>query len=359
MEVLFLLNALICFFIFGFLCFKFFNHLKNKFLVSFVSFFSIIGLLYFIFGLISFFWFVGFLSYDNGDFFLFYALVIIFQSLLLFKIIYLFSKTKNLFYFLFFYLLPLFLVFYSIFYALYSAAIISLLLGLLFFLSLTFKNTHYKKIGYIGFAYGVLSLFFLILDFIFDLNLFVFSLTLNCFFLYFVFLFLKTLEVHPPVLEKEENSERPYFLVFLGHFLFIIIFANFVFIGTLAVHEMGHFSASKFYDCNYRKIVYEEGLLSTEISCSNLNDKTLVLLGGILPPFLLGVLLFFVGGRFMTEVGLLIFAFNLIAVSTDLRDLGFSSNLVTVSILFGVLFLVVGMILLVKTRAEEDIYCLK
>ena len=159
--------------------------------------------------------------------------------------------------------------------------LLSLLIGILFFLSMVFRRDVYKKIGYLGLSYLFLGLIFQVLVLVDARNLFLFSLILNCFFFVFVFVFMLYLEKHPPILEDKKVFERPYFLVFLGHFLFVITLANFIFIGTIAIHEFGHLSVSKFYDCEYERIVYEKGLFNTEILCTNLGDKTFVLFGGI------------------------------------------------------------------------------
>ncbi len=47
---------------------------------------------------------------------------------------------------------------------------------------------------------------------------------------------------------------------------------------------------------------------------------------------------------------------NFLSVSRDLSDLGFSRNIVLLSVFLGVLFFILGMIIITKSKIEDEIY---
>src|SRR3989339_720209 len=312
MKILFLLNFIISLGIFIFLSIKSHLFYKTKDYHKISFYFFVIGLLYLFLSLFSFVWFFGFLNYSPEDFLFLYSFLIVFQSLLFFRIIYFMSLHKKLLYLLMFYLIGV----YSI-------------------LGLSFETLLIFQIG----------------------NVYLLNLLLNLVFCFFIFIFIKDLQKIPLVSKEDLNKgPRPPFLVILGHLFFIIIFVNFIFIGTIGIHEFGHFSISKFYNCDYRKIVYEDDFFRTEVLCDGKIDNSLVLLGGILAPFLLAILLFFIGGKFMKEMAFLLSGFNFLAIAKDLQDFGLSQNLIFAVLLLGGSFLIYGIIIISKLRIEDEVY---
>jgi hypothetical protein len=303
----------------------------------------------------SFLWFFDFLKYRANDFEFIYSLAILVQSLLLFIIIYLFSGNKKLFYFLFFYLMVFLSFFYNAFNFLYLFLITSFLLTLLFFIGLLYKSDFYKKISYLGIIYSFVSLFLFFL-LLFNIGeAYTFSLFSNFLFFILTIQILEILSKNPPLHKNYSSYGRTdsYFVTFFRYFIFILILTNFVFIATIAIHEFGHFTVAGFYDCEYKRIVYEKNFPHTEVLCRELTNRNWVTLGGLLSPFLISLFLLIVGGKFIKDISLLIIGFNLIASNKDLLDLGFSENLVMASIIAGILFLIFGIVMLARSRTEE------
>ncbi len=357
MKAIFFINFLVSSAIFLLLSLNFFKHYKRKQINEIINYLSLTGLLYLVIAIFSFLWFFDFLSYAKEDFLFIYSLIILVQSLFLFMVIYLISRNKKLFYFLFFYLVILISFFFSMFNFLYLFLITSFLLTFLFFVNFTFRSDVYRKIGYLGIFYSSLSLAFQFLLLFGIGEVYVFSLCSNIIFLILMFNFLKDIRKYPYFYKKySKPKNRSYFLTFLRHFVFILILTNFVFIGTIAIHEFGHFTVSRFYECEYRRIVYEENFPHTEILCKELPNNSVVILGGVLPPLLIAVSLFIIGGKFLKDIALLIAGFGLIASNKDFMELGLSVNLVGASIILGLLFLIFGIVLLAKSRIEEHIY---
>ena len=234
--------------------------------------------------------------------------------------------------------------------------IASALFTLLIFLEFTFLDDKYKRVGYFGILYASISIILNLLLFLNPHNVYTFSLISGFFFFLFSFFFFK--DLHNINLENTPRykKEKSYFFILLAHLIFIITLTNFVFIGTIGIHEFGHYGSSKFYDCDYQKIVYDGNFFHTEILCRSLEGNVFVILGGVLLPFVLALLLFFIGGKFMKEIAILISGFNFIAISRDLADLGVSENFVFLSIFCGVLLLIYGLYSLAKSKTEESIY---
>ena len=355
MNFLFLLNGLLCLTIFIFFIVKFIQHFEKEG-GKIARSFSFIGFIYFVISLVSFLWFFEVLKYAPNDFLFLYSVALIIQSLILFKVIYSLSKNKRLFYFLSFYLIGLFFLLFSINSFLKLSLIASSLFSLLLFIEFSFLGEHYRKTGYFGMFYSAISILSGILVYLKIGSVYSFNIVLSLAFLIFSFHFLKNLKKYSQDLKTQSPKEKSYFFHLLSHLIFIIAFTNFIFIGTVGVHEFGHFGTSKFFDCAYQKIVYDGEFFHTEILCSNTSSDFFVTLGGIALPFLVALFLFLVGGKFMKEVAILMACFNFIAISNDLSFLGISDNLIIVSIVLGVGLIIYGLLLLAKSRSEENLY---
>ena len=357
MNFLFLVNIIVSLTIIFLLVKGFIKFRKEKDLVKIISYFSITSVFYLLVGLASFLWFFDFLSFLENDFLVLYSIVVFLQSLLFSKLIVLISKNRKLYYFLLFYFVVFFSIFYSWSMFFIVLSIVSFFLCFLFFIDLTFRSDFYDRVGYIGMLYSCLGAIFFILSVFFLDLLFLFSIILGIVFLILIYVFLKDLSLKPPSLENVVGfKDKPYLFKILGHLVFIIVLTNLVFIGTIAIHEFGHFSVAKFYGCEAEKIVYEKGYFHTEVLCKDDSKNFYVFLGGILFPFFLAIFLFFLGGKFMRDISILIAGFNFLSVSRDLSELGISNNIIFVSIFFGILFLITGIIILARSKVEEDIY---
>jgi hypothetical protein len=354
MNIAFLINFFISLAIALMLFLNFFKH-YNKKTHKIISYFSFIGVLYFFVSVFSFLWFLGLLKYSVQDFILIYSLVILLQSIFLFMVIYSFSKNKKMFYFLSFYFIIFLSFFSAAFNFLYLFLITSFLLTLLFFLELSLKYGECRIPSYLGILYSVISLLFSILLLFRIGDIFVFSLFSNLVFFIFIFMFIKNVKKYPCAdsSKTEEYAKQHYVLVFLRYFIFILVLTNFAFIATVAVHEFGHLAVSKFYDCEYGKIVFETDF-HTELLCREIPNNLAVLLGGILLPFLIAGILFVLGGKVIKDVSLLIMGFNLISSNKDFLDLGFSQNIVVLALIAGALCLIAGIFMLIKVILEDS-----
>jgi len=226
----------------------------------------------------------------------------------------------------------------------------SLLITLLTFLSTT--SVHEIPTRYLIF-YTSISLFLYLVATLFQSLTQLLALISVALFLIFIVSFLKFLKLN--IIQKFSTPQLPESPLthFLKHFVFIIIITNFMFIGTVSVHEFGHLLTSSNSNCEETKIVYElKGLPHTEITCEDTSQKNKWILGGILLPFIVAVFLFFSGGEFIKELALQIIGFNLIISYLDLISLNLSEAIATTILITGIALTTFSLALLVKSRVE-------
>jgi hypothetical protein len=174
-------------------------------------------------------------------------------------------------------------------------------------------------------------------------------------FIFFFLLDIRNIQVFS--IEKKGRIKKSYyFFDFLRYFIFIIILTNFIFVGVLAVHEIGHFAISKLSpNCELERIVYEGNLPHTEILCKNSPESmNKIIFGGIFLPIIIAFLFFIGGGTFMKEISLLIFGFNLLISYKDFMDLGFSQGISTFFSIFGGVIVILAIGILAKSRTTEE-----
>ncbi len=355
MILIFFISSLIALIISGYLIFDFFKKLKNDSYKKSSNLFFILSLSYLIFAIFLFLWSFNIFIFQLNDFYSLYSLMILFQTFLLFYLIYVFRDKKRIFYFFFCYL--------TIFsYGLIGVSIphlllISSFLIILLLFILMIYVPHFEKISFLAILYASVSLIIQIFTIFYEKFLIFGSLISNIFFMFFIFYFLKRIERFPIEFfnKKRKIKKRNPLVDFLRYFVFIIILTNFIFIGTITVHEAGHLLSSRAYDCGFDRIIYESGLPHTEILCGDdFASLENVILGGMLLPLLIAILLFFAGGTFIKEVSLLIAGFNFMISYKDIIDLGFTRNISLFFSLIGGILILVAIILLAKSRTMED-----
>jgi len=356
MKFILFLNLIVSLVVFIILIKCFFKHFSEKRIEKVSHILLIIGLVYFVFSALSFFWLAGFLEYSELDFQIIYSILILIQTLVFVYIVYLFSLDKTVFFYLFLYLFGFLSLIFASFNFFNLLFIESFLLTLLLFIYLSNRKDVYRKIGYIGISYAVISLVFQLFLLFEKGSSYVFSFFSNFIFLILIVNFVADLRKYPLIhLEYFGSKDKPFFVVLLKYFIFMIVLTNFVFIGTIGVHELGHFGVSYMYNCEHREIIFNEDFAHTNVLCKDLPNNMLVLLGGVLTPLVLAILMFLLGGSFIRSISPIVFGFGLILSNRDFRELGFSDNLLTLAVFLGFLSLFVGIIMLAKSRVDSAI----
>jgi len=355
MKIILLLNSLISLTLFLFIITKFLKNHKQTQYKKIFDLFLIMGFLYLAFSIISFAWSFELLKYTSSDFSILYSLIVFIQTFLLFSIIRLIRKNNKIFYFFFVYLS----VFSSTLIHTSISSIIlicSFLITLILFIRL-FSISHFEKISKLGILYSSLSLMIQI-AFLFNKDFYILlGFVSNIFFGVFIIYLINQIERFPLFwFDINLKDKKSYYLLdFLRYFIFIIILTNFIFIGTITVHEVGHLLTSRTFGCDFGKIVYEQGFPHTEILCEDsFNSFTKVILGGIFLPLAIAILLYFAGGTFIKEVALLIIGFNFLISYQDVLDMGFSKSLAIFLSIIGIILILVAIGLLAKSRTNEE-----
>src|SRR3989344_4070985 len=113
MNFLFLLNGAVTFMISLIICYNFLRYYKNDYVKKITNWFSIISLSYFALFLLFLFYLLGYFNYNDQDFVFVYSIIIFVNTLILFKVIYLFNNKKSMPYILSSYFIAMLSVLFS------------------------------------------------------------------------------------------------------------------------------------------------------------------------------------------------------------------------------------------------------
>lgn len=357
MEFVFLLNGLLAMTISVLFISNVAKKIKDPEQKKLKNSFLILGLIYFISAIFSLLWFTKILEFSSADFPFLYSIILVLQTIVFVDLVYKIKKNRKIFLILLFYLGSASTIFLPLNFSSFLL-ITSFLITLLIFL-LIISIPQLEKVANLGIIYSSLSIIFQILVLLKIEISFIFSFFSNLAFLVLAFFIIKSFEQSPQVFfsVQEKQKENSFIVDFLKYFVFIIVLTNFIFIGTISIHEVGHLAAGKTLGCDFGKIVYEEGgLPRTEVLCGdkNFSSQKFVILGGIFLPIILSLLLIFAGGSFIKETALLMIGFNFIISYLDLIDLGFSKNIPIFLSVIGGGLVVFGVLLLARSRTTEN-----
>jgi hypothetical protein len=110
---------------------------------------------------------------------------------------------------------------------------------------------------------------------------------------------------------------------------------------------------AKFYDCDSKLVYQVGGYPHTEILCNDLSAIVPTTLFGSILPLVVGLLLIFAGGKFLRAISLLIIGFDLVSSYMDFLGIGLGYNLSFGCMLLGMAFLIMGIVLLAKSKIDE------
>lgn len=349
MGAIFLFNA----FLSGLVTLLIFIHFiielkKNEFKKRDITLFGI-AIIYSIFSIISFLWYTKSFNFLSSDFILILSFTYVIQTISLITILYQSTKNSKVFISLFPYIFIgiIILIDKSFIHLLIPS---SLLITLFTFLIL--EDTHQKSIPSL-IIYSSVSLIFYLGFLINKDSLPLLNLGSLAFFIYFIYIFTDQLRKRPEFLHiKPKIIESP-IISFLKHFVFLIIITNFIFIGTISIHELGHLGMAKVNSCEDTKIIYElNGLPHTEFFCPEESKINLWILGGLLLPIIIAIVLALSGGTTVKEFSLQIIGFNLIISYLDIIELGFSKIIGIFTSAIGVSLILISLVVLARSRTK-------
>lgn len=347
MEILLFLASIIALLIFLSITHHFTKEIiKSKFKEREIPL-VLIGISQLVYSIILLLWSLDNFSFNIKDYVVIFSSIISIETIALTFIIYNFSKNKKVLYPLFSYLLIIPLI--------YSASSnIHLVIPVSFFIIIIsfilFSDLH-KKVNQALLLYASISLIGYFLSILKNSLIPTLNLVSIFFFLLFIHLLMKALRSKSEFKIIKKFKEKSPLISFLKHFIFVIILTNFIFIGTIGTHEIGHVASSKYLGCKDARIVLSlNNMPHTETTCSDESIKTPLILGGILPPLIISFLLLFSGGKFIKEISLQIISFNLIISYKDLILLGFSDAIATSMMILGIAICILSIGLLAKSK---------
>jgi len=347
MELLFLLSAIVSILTFAIISYGFIKRTKGSRRQKLPLF--LIGNLYLIFAVILFFWSSEISMFNKIDFLQIYSLLLLLQTVFLLTSVYFQSKNQKIFKSLYFFLLiiPLLLLDLSYF---------SLIIPLAMFITLLSFLIYHEKSQRINLLLIIYSCFVLLSYLILVIQenftqLIIFISTIL--FLLFLILFMEKQKNKREILIIERIEFHSPIINMLKHFLFIVIITNFIFIGTISIHELGHIATVKYFDCEETKLIYDfTNFPYTEAICNGKGIEGPLILGGLTLPFLVSIILLFVGGKFIKEIALQIIGFNLIIAHHDWVALSLQKGTIFMIMAIGIAGVILSIALLAKSRVE-------
>ena len=348
MEVVFLLNSLFAGLIPLAILAHFLLELNRNSLKKRDFTLILIALIYTIFSMILFLWMNG-SDFKKADFFTILSTVLIIQTISLLTILYQSTKNKKVFYAL----IPFPILIVLIYFApefIHLLIPTSLLITLVSFLIIA--DTHEKSIPSL-IIYSSLSLLIYLIFLINETLIPLFNLGALALFLYFILIFTKHLREKPEFLLIQQTKINSPIITLLKNFVFLIIMTNFIFIGTISIHELGHLGMAKFTNCDETRIVYElGGFPHTEVNCIDKSSKSLWIIAGIILPLIIALFLALSGGPQIKELSLQIIGFNLVISYLDLIEVGLTKILSIFSSAIGVSLIFLSLVLLARSRTK-------
>lgn len=309
----------------------------------------VLGIVYLVFTITLILWITSTLTFQSSDLLIVISTILIIQAICILAILYKIRKNRKIY----LGLIPLAFLIPLVIHApkfLHLTIPTSFFIILITFLTTTSIN---GKTTRCLILYTSISLFLYLFAILWQNLISTFALISTILFLIFTIPFLKFLQQTAHNHYFPPSAPESPLIHFLKHFVFIIIITNFIFIGTVSVHEFGHLLASSSSGCEETKIVYElQGLPHTEINCADLSNKNRWTLGGILLPITVAIFLFFAAGKFIKELSLQIIGFNLMISYLDFMALGISKTIATFISVSGVALTIFSLALLIKSRVE-------
>jgi len=348
MESLFSLLALISFSISFLVLYHFSKELLSNTLKKRDIPLVIIGVAHLVFAVILCLWALNMFPFSLADYTALYSVVVTFQAVALVGIVYNSTHKKRA-------LLPLFLYLVVIPFMLvnksYGHMVVPFSLIIILLAFTLFSNLH-KRLNQTPLIYSSVSLAGYIVSALWPNLLLLASSVSGLLFLIFVHSFTKGLRSKPEYI-PEQLSSQPRTIKFLKHLLFIVILTNFVFIGTIGIHEVGHVVSAKLFDCENAQVIVEfDTMPHAETACSNNPSPLKLVSGALLLPLVFALFLATSNGAHMKEISLQIISFNFLISYQDFLLIGFSTPLALFIVFTGAVLAILSMGLLANARVS-------
>src|SRR3989338_3719793 len=323
---------------------------------------AVMGIFYFLMGVINFLWAFGILAPSGFDFALMNLVLSVVTSVIIIYISYKIAAKKNLIYLLFLFMAAIFAVNFRIkSFFIFSMAISSLLLVIAFVDLAFYSNYHLRRAGFFGLFYaGMLMLYIALSYTLFESFRLLWLLPNIAMFLVVrsFYLDVSNLGIHSLDLKIRKSSSTLHLVTLFFRFaIFLVSVMGFMVLSTIALHEFGHAIAAQYYGCEHTKAVIYDVLGSphTEIICSSYYNDMVITLGGLMATFVVGAVFLIAGSEFTTLLSIIIFGLSLLISYGDLSELGISGNILAALMILSLIVISFGIIRLSVYHLRHDL----
>lgn len=335
-----LINAL-TFFIVAVLCFLIYRKASRLGMRLFGILIGFISVFYIASGILNMLWFFEVIKWGILDAIIVGSAFKMPVSAMLLVAFYFLTKDKKFFIFFIVFLVALFGFGMQPVNFFVTLVLLSYILVILSASHMILSKNYLREACYYAIAYSILSIALIFLIFFKNVPpIWFIPNSMLCIAYYKLFTGLEKSAETKKVEKKKENL----FWVSIKYLVFIITLMAFLFLSTLAIHEIGHAVMASIAGCESKAVLYEAKILNpfTEIHCANENSRVIILLSGMLTPIVFGILMILAGGRFVRNMGLLIISLGIFMTTGDLAQLNVSMNYVILLNVFASVFMVLG-----------------
>jgi hypothetical protein len=159
--------------------------------------------------------------------------------------------------------------------------------------------------------------------------------------------------------ERKKNFVNESIGIKFAHYLFFMAaILTFLFVSTIAVHEIGHGVFGLMLNCSAESVIFSSDVKEhffTRMSCPDYKAYTLAALGGVMLPILLSVMLLLSEGVLVKNIGLAGLAISIYIANSDLSSIGIPISWIVLLNILAILFVGKAFLQLAEYYCAEEI----
>jgi len=151
--------------------------------------------------------------------------------------------------------------------------------------------------------------------------------------------------------DKKPHSESV-FVTCTRYLIFVITLLAFLFLSTIAIHEIGHGAAGALLGCETESVIFNSQLPQnpfTQVNCANASSYLVVDISGVMLPLVFGLFLLFLGRGFIRSIGLEIISIGIFLSYGDLSMLNVPLSYIILAYIFAGFFMAIAILRIGKS----------
>jgi hypothetical protein len=156
---------------------------------------------------------------------------------------------------------------------------------------------------------------------------------------------------------EERCQKEPVAFTAVRYFIFILTLLAFLFMSTIAIHEIGHGAAAEILGCESTSVLFSSGMHSnpfTEVSCMNTSRYPPIAVAGIALPLVFGLLLLLSGRGFVRNIGILTISIGLFLSYGDMQALKIPLTYLVLAYLFSFFFIGIAILRICRSYLSNS-----